>query len=73
MNETLYELLMKATKFVFGMEFLEEVVDMEKTKPRRALAKIRNIVERILRWCLYLGCEFMLISMTGGLYLIWIA
>ena len=65
LRELLYEMLMKATNFVRLSVFMEGFFDMERNLFGRLLVKASNLVGWIL-------AQLFLISITGGLYLIWI-
>ena len=72
MKDILYNILMAATKFVIGMDIIEGEFNIEQTKVGRAMIVLSDVIGKILYWCFWLGFQFMLISLTGGLYLIWI-
>lgn len=65
LRELLYEMLMKATNFVRLSVFMEGFFDMERNLFGRLIVKTSNLVGWILT-------QLILISLTGGLYLIWI-
>lgn len=65
LRELLYEMLMKATNFVRLSVFMEGFFDMERNLFGRLIVKASNLVGWILT-------QLILISLTGGLYLIWI-
>ena len=65
LRELLYEMLMKATNFVRLSVFMEGFFDMERNLFGRLIVKVSNLVGWILT-------QLILISLTGGLYLIWI-
>ena len=65
LRELLYEMLMKATNFVRLSVFMEGFFDMERNLFGRLMVKASNLVGWILT-------QLILISLTGGLYLIWI-
>jgi hypothetical protein len=65
LRELLYEILMKATNFVRLSVFMEGFFDMERNLFGRLIVKASNLVGWILT-------QLILISLTGGLYLIWI-
>ena len=65
LRELLYEMLMKATNFVRLSVFMEGFFDMERNLFGRLMIKTSNLVGWILT-------QLILISLTGGLYLIWI-
>ena len=65
LRELLYEMLMKATNFVRLSVFMEGFFDMERNLFGRLIVKTSNLVGWILT-------QLILISITGGLYLIWI-
>ena len=65
LRELLYEMLMKATNFVRLSVFMEGIFDMERNLFGRLIVKASNLVGWILT-------QLILISLTGGLYLIWI-
>ena len=65
LRELLYEMLMKATNFVRLSVFMEGFFDMERNLFGRLIVKASNLVGWILT-------QLLLISLTGGLYLIWI-
>ena len=65
LRELLYEMLMKATNFVRLSVFMEGFFDMERNLFGRLMIKASNLVGWILT-------QLLLISLTGGLYLIWI-
>lgn len=64
LKDMIYEMLMKATNFVKGTAIAEEFIDMEKSKPRRFIVKLSDMLDKALT-------ELLLISLTGGLYLVW--
>ena len=72
MKDILYNILMGATKFVIGMDIVEGEFNIEQTKVGRTMIILTDAIRKILYWCFWLGFQFMLISLTGGLYLIWI-
>ena len=65
LRELLYEMLMKATNFVRLSVFMEGFFNMERNLFGRLIVKTSNLVGWILT-------QLILISLTGGLYLIWI-
>jgi hypothetical protein len=65
LRELIYEMLMKATNFVRLSVFMEGFFDMERNLFGRLIVKTSNLVGWILT-------QLILISLTGGLYLIWI-
>jgi len=65
LRELIYEMLMKATNFVRLSVFMEGFFDMERNLFGRLIVKASNLVGWILT-------QLILISLTGGLYLIWI-
>jgi len=65
LRELLYEMLMSMTNFVRGTFFLESLFDIERNLFGRLIVKASNLVGWILT-------QLILISLTGGLYLIWI-
>ena len=65
LRELLYEMLTKATNFVRLSVFMEGFFDMERNLFGRLIVKTSNLVGWILT-------QLILISLTGGLYLIWI-
>lgn len=65
LRELLYEMLNSMTNFVRGIFFLESLFDMERNLFGRLMIKVSNLVGWILT-------QLILISLTGGLYLIWI-
>ena len=65
LRELLYEMLMKATNFVRLSVFMEGFFDLERNLFGRLIVKASNLVGWILT-------QLILISLTGGLYLIWI-
>ena len=65
LRELLYEMLMKATNFVRLSVFMEGFFDIERSLFGRLIVKTSNLVGWILT-------QLILISLTGGLYLIWI-
>lgn len=65
LRELLYEMLMSMTNFVRGTFFLESLFDIERNIFGRLLVKASNLVGWIL-------AQLFLISITGGLYLVWI-
>lgn len=72
LKDMLYEMLMKATKFVLGVDALEDLFDISRYRLGRVFIKISNVTEKILNKCLWLGWHLFLISSTCGLYLVWI-
>lgn len=65
LRELIYEMLMKATNFVRLSVFMEGFFNMERNLFGRLIVKVSNLVGWILT-------QLILISLTGGLYLIWI-
>jgi hypothetical protein len=65
LRELIYEMLMKATNFVRLSVFMEGFFDMDRNLFGRLIVKASNLVGWILT-------QLILISLTGGLYLIWI-
>ena len=65
LRELLYEMLMKATNFVRLSVFMEGFFNIERNLFGRLIVKTSNLVGWILT-------QLILISLTGGLYLIWI-
>jgi hypothetical protein len=65
LRELIYEMLMKATNFVRLSVFMEGFFDMERNLFGRLIVKVSNLVGWILT-------QLILISLTGGIYLIWI-
>ena len=65
LRELLDEILMSMTNFVRGTIFLGHLFDLESNIFGRLLMKACNLVGWIL-------AQLFLISITGGLYLIWI-
>ena len=72
LNEILYDILMKMTNFLKGIWILEDCIDMKRNIFGRALLMLGNVVNKILTVCFWLGWYSVMISMTGGLYLVWI-
>lgn len=69
----LYNFLMGVYRFVMGVEVADVFVDFEKRgKAGKAVLRVQNIGEKIVSVALYLGYVFFMITITGGLYLIWI-
>lgn len=66
LRDIIYEILMNATGFVKVITIAEDFFDMEKNIFVRFIVKASNVIGWIL-------LQLLLISMTGGLYLIWIA
>lgn len=65
LRELIYEILMAATNFVRLSLSIQGDFDMERSWFGRLLVKTTNVVGWIL-------AQLFLISLTGGLYLIWI-
>lgn len=65
LRELIYEMLMKATNFVRLSVFMEGFFNMKRNLFGRLIVKVSNLVGWILT-------QLILISLTGGLYLIWI-
>ena len=72
LRELLYEILMKATNLARGIWILEDLFNMEKSIFGRALIGLGNILNKILTVCFWIGWHLFMISITGGLWLIWI-
>ena len=72
LKELLYEMLMKATNLLKGIWILEGLFEIEKNIFGRALIALGNVLEKILTVCFWLGWHSFMISITGGLWLIWI-
>ena len=69
----LYNFLMSVYRFVMGVEVADIFVDFEKReKAGKAVLRVQSIGEKIVSVALYLGYVFFMITITGGLYLIWI-
>ena len=69
----LYNFLMSVYRFVMGVEVADVFVDFEKRgKAGKAILRVQSIGEKIVSVALYLGYVFFMITITGGLYLIWI-
>lgn len=69
----LYNFLMSVYRFVMGVEVTDVFVDFEKRgKAGKAILRVQSIGEKIVSVALYLGYVFFMITITGGLYLIWI-
>lgn len=73
LKDMLYEMLMKATRFVFGVNALEDLFNISERKSGRVMLGISKLVEKILEACWWMATQLFLISITGGLYLVWIA
>lgn len=65
LRDLIYEIFMKATNFVRLSVYMQECYDMKRSLFGRLLIKTTDVVEWIL-------AQLFLISLTGGLYLIWI-
>ena len=65
LGDLIYEILMSMTNFVRGTVFLGSLIDLERSIFGRLLMKVCYVVAWIL-------AQLFLISITGGLYLIWI-
>lgn len=72
LKELLYGILMKATNLLKGIWILEGLFDIEKNIFGRALIGLGKVLEKILTVCFWLGWHSFMISITGGLWLIWI-
>ncbi len=72
LRELLYDILMKMTNLLKGIWILEECIDMKRNIFGRALLMLGNVINKILTVCFWLGWYSFMISMTGGLYLVWI-
>lgn len=72
LRELLYEMLMSMTNFVRGTFFLESLFDIERNIFGRTLIGLGNILNKILTVCFWIGWHLFMISITGGLWLIWI-
>jgi small neutral amino acid transporter SnatA (MarC family) len=72
LKELLYEMLMKATNFVIGVFVADDLFDIEQRRSGRVLVKIAKGIEKILNVLWKIAWISFMISMTGGLYLIWI-
>jgi len=72
LRELLYEMLMKATNLARGIWILEDLFNMEKNIFGRTLIGLGNILNKILTVCFWIGWHLFMISITGGLWLIWI-
>jgi hypothetical protein len=63
---------MKATNFVIGIFVADDLFDIEQRGSGRVLVKIAKGIEKILNVLWKIAWISFMISMTGGLYLIWI-
>lgn len=69
----LYNFLMSVYRFVMGVEAADVFVDFEKRgKAGKTVLRAQSIGEKIVSVACYLGYVFFMITITGGLYLIWI-
>lgn len=72
LKDMLYEILMKATEFVFMVDAAEHEIDMNKNLFRRFLVRMKRIIHPILEVLWRIATVLVLTSMTGGLYLVWL-
>ena len=69
----LYNFLMSVYRFVMGVEVADVFVDFDKRgKVGKTVLRVQSIGEKIVSVACYLGYVFFMITITGGLYLIWI-
>ena len=69
----LYNFLMGVYRFVVGVEVADIFVDFEERgKAGKKVLRVQSIGEKIVSVACYLGYVFFMITITGGLYLIWI-
>lgn len=71
-KEMLVELLNKCTIFSFLVDNMECECDMKSSLFKRALVKINKIISPILEVLWWIAIQLLFISMTGGLYIVWI-
>ena len=69
----LHNFLMKVYRFVMGVEVADTFVDFEtRGEVGKVVLRAQSIGEKIVKIALYLGYVCFMITITGGLYLLWI-
>lgn len=73
LGNLLYNFLTEVYQFVMGVEVADTFVDFEtRGEAGKVVLRAQSIGEKIVKTALYLGYVCFMITITGGLYLLWI-
>ena len=72
LRELLYEMLMGMTNLLKGIWIFDDLFDLERNWFGRAWLALGNVLCKILTPIFWISWHLVMISITGGLWLIWI-